>query len=152
MKYEGSILSTGLILELLPGRHELLVEYDELWDVTVDEHVRVTSSPLLLEFTVRPASRYAIKSVVLKDVKSSRQYALKPTLEIIDRAGGKTVPVVVKYKINDKKDFMAFSADAEQDRSGNSAAMLKHWWGKADIHQQKTFLEWANKNMKATDR
>lgn len=150
--FETSILGHGITLELLPGKHQLVVEYDELWDITSDDHDRITSQPVLLSFTVKPGRQYGLQSTQIKGIDDARAYAKQPKVEIVEQRSRQTIPVAHRYRLGDKKFTASFTADRpamdNADKNNKAPQMLEYWWQQADDAQQQNFLNWAKSHRK----
>ncbi len=150
-----SSMSDGAVLELLPGKHQLVVEYDVFWDGTADNYDRVVSQPVMLSFKTLPGRRYRLKFKSPEDLKRARLYAKKPKLELMDLVSQQNVAVVHKYRLADKGYVAAFVADnpmAGENSKANVTKMLEYWWQQADYEQQQFFLSWIRaRTKKITD-
>lgn len=151
-KFQPPVLTNGAQLELLPGKHRLLVEYDEFWDLSNDEHERVTSQPVLVSFQLAPGGRYRLQARQLTDVNQARAFAGKPEVKLIDQVSGQSLSVVQNYKLMEQKYLSGFTADnpamGGTDANLMPAKMLEYWWGRADAEQQQNFLDWAKSHTK----
>ncbi len=146
-----SSLSDGARLELLPGKHQLVIEYDVFWDITSDVYDRVVSQPVMLSFESLPGRRYNLTFKLLKELKNAKAYAKKPDVEIVDLVSRQNVEVAHKYKLTDKGYVAAFVADnpmVGKNDKGNVPKMLEYWWQQADYQQQQSFLDWSRSHAK----
>lgn len=149
-KYKGSILSAGVTLELLPGTQQLVIEYEEIWDITNDEHERLISQPLLVKFDTKAGKTYLVKSINLNDITAARRFARKPRISLVEQQSGRLLPVELKYRLKDSKFIAGFGVDADtltaQEKGDQAARMLRYWWRQSDYSQQQHFLDWAKTN------
>lgn len=149
-EYKASALSDGARLELLPGKHQLVIEYDEFWDLTNENHERVTSQPVMMSFKLKPGRQYILKAArQIKGVEQARAFARKPEMEIIDQASGQSLAVAFKYRVAEQKYLAGFTTkDSAAGKKTEAPKMLQHWWNQADDKQQQNFLNWAKSHRK----
>jgi len=147
-----SSLADGARLELLPGSHQLVIEYDVFWSTGSDSYERVVSQPVMLNFKVSSGKAYKLTFKTLKNVKESKLYATKPEVKIIDLASKEKIALEHKYKLADKAIMASFVADnpmAGGDARSKVPKMLEYWWQQADREQQQSFLKWAGDHSKS---
>lgn len=150
--YEAPVLTHGARLELIPGKHRLVVEYDEMWDISIDDHERVKSLAVLLEFIIRPGRRYKLQSRQLKDIGDARDYAKRPELGIVELSSSQSVPVRQEYRLHDKNYMAGFAVDDSKSdghkKNVQASRMLEYWWRQSDPGQQQAFLNWVKSHSK----
>lgn len=144
-------MKDGAELELLPGKQQLVIEYDVFWSVSGGDYLRVSSEPAMLSFTLEPGKLYGVKSLALRSVEESRLYAKKLQVELIEQGSGQAVAVTHKFKLEEKANLAAFINDAPSpnaDKQAEARKMLEYWWRQAAFNEQQAFLEWAKSNTK----
>ena len=96
--YTGKLFSRGdKTLKLEPGQHEILVEYDIIWDISADDHENIQSKPFQITFSAEPGKQYYIKLPSFKYVEEAQKYAKKPVFELIDRTTNRVVATKVTH-------------------------------------------------------
>ena len=74
-------------LELAPGRHVIVLEYDQIFDADFgDSHDRIESKPFALVLTVGTESPLTVQDPQLQTGDDARRYAKAPTLRVLDAA------------------------------------------------------------------
>jgi hypothetical protein len=57
--FSGNVFGLGREIEILPGKHDLVVRYDNPWTHSVSDQT--------VTFTVKPAARYILRSNISGD-------------------------------------------------------------------------------------
>ena len=155
--YQKKFLKDGATINLLPGSHQLIVEYHDIWDLTGQEHEKVTSKPMAITFTAQAGTQYSIHAAPLETVEQAQVFAKKPSISIIDIATKQTVSAKIKYNLYGQGLFTtlfgapnpestASSNGLEKmntpNKDSNALEMLKVWWETADETQQGDFRQW----------
>jgi len=161
VKYTRALLSDGDIVNLLPGSHQLIIEYHDIWDLTGEHHEKVTSKPISITFNTQAGNQYTINAAPLETVEQAQAFAKKPSISIVNATNKKTTPAEIKYNLygrdlftllfgEPKPEFTSAPAKTEvsQSENNNSDALdtLKIWWEKADENQQNEFRQWLKNN------
>ena len=97
--YQKKFLEEGATINLLPGSHQLIVEYHDIWDLTGQEHEKVTSKPMAITFTAQAGTQYSIKNVLLESVEQAQAFAEKPSISIVDTTNKQAVVAKIKYNL-----------------------------------------------------
>jgi len=98
-KYTSKLFSNDdVTLKLEPGEHRIVVEYDVIWDISTDDHVRILSKPFQISFTAEPARQYSIQLPSFDDVDSAQHYAEKPAFKLIDRSTSQVASAEAIYQ------------------------------------------------------
>ena len=173
--YSQSFLIDGVIVKMLPGKHQIVVKYDRIWDIPPDSHEKVVSQPLRLSFTASAGNTYSIGFKELQELKEAKVFAKKPTVHVSDLTNKQIVPTEIKYQLSDESFLASFiSNSTSNDNLNNKNAqeplssedlasdvqppqvkagekdtraleMLKYWWQQADPQQQNDFMRWLEK-------
>ena len=83
----GATLQREKRLTLAPGRHVIVLEYDQIFDADFgDSHDRIESKPFALVLTVAEESVLTVQDPQLRSGDEARRYANAPTLRVFDQA------------------------------------------------------------------
>ena len=92
----GASLQREKRLTLAPGRHVIVLEYDQIFDADFgDSHDRISSKPFALVLTVTDESVLTVQDPKLTSGTDARRYAKAPTLRVFD-ATNREFPVQVQ--------------------------------------------------------
>ena len=92
----GASLQREKRLTLAPGRHVIVLEYDQIFDADFgDSHDRISSKPFALVLTVTDESVLTVQDPKLTSGADARRYAKAPTLRVFD-ATNREFPVQVQ--------------------------------------------------------
>ena len=167
VKYSNSSIRSGAIFKVLPGVHELLIEYQDFWDLGGEEHEKVTSKPIAIRVTTQAGKQYTIDSKILEDVEHAQAFAKKPKITIIDNLSKQSVSAEIKYNRyvgsflsslfgpseavptqlteTDGANRAVTSSTPSAKDEGKALEMLKYWWETANKNQQDSFQQWLKK-------
>lgn len=150
------LFSTGdKTVQLAPGPHRVIVEYEIIWDISTDEHERVWSEPFQVAFSVQAGRQYVVKVPSFTYLNKAKKYANKPVVEIIDRSSKQVVASKIYYQ-EDEVDTLTFYDPSAAVPSANPVAfqqagpvtaanmplrMLEYWWNQASEPQRKQFMQ-----------
>jgi len=165
-KYAGKFFGgNDTRLELAPGLHRVVVEYEIFFDISVDEHQRILSKPFQITFNAEPGKQYSIKLPSFDDVENAEKYASKPVFELIDRSTNQNVAADVVHHEGTRGLFAQFNQQVEFNKpvrhtipaaavpvrrtvtsshttDDMPATMLKYWWGQASEQQRRNFIKY----------
>lgn len=83
----GATLQREKRLTLAPGRHVIVLEYDQIFDADFgDSHDRIESKPFALVLTVADESVLTVQDPQLRSGDEARRYAKAPSLRVFDQA------------------------------------------------------------------
>lgn len=163
-RYQRPFFSSGDIsLELQPGRQQLIIEYEAVWELNADDHDRVVSEPMSVTFTAAAGRHYLLRYPEPGSVKEATAYARQPVVTIIDSDTNQAVPSEQAYQLEKQaflqrfvKPMPAAQSDAKevaqsgkevmpaavstQQNSGRALEMLHYWWQQAGDSQRREFL------------
>jgi uncharacterized protein YccT (UPF0319 family) len=155
--YTQPLVGNGTLVKLLPGSHKIVIKYVDFWAADPDTDEKITSQPMLLAFDANAGETYKVPAPELKDIKSARQYAENPKVDILN-SRNQSVATDIKYQLKDKGLIAAFvdslspdkpaasptpsSSSEDGKQTGPALEMLKYWWQKADAQQQEDFMKW----------
>ena len=94
--YQQTLLKDGAIIKLLPGSHQLIIEYQDIWNLTGEEHEKVTSKPIAITFTAQAGIQYSIHAAPLKSVEQAQRFAEQPSLSFMGMATKHTVSATLR--------------------------------------------------------
>lgn len=160
-KYSKPLFSDPVTtLKLEPGQHQIVLEYDMLFEVGHDDHDVITSEPFQITFSTVAGEQYYIKVPVFDEstLDKARVYARKPVIEIIRRADSQSVAAEITYREFDgtfstkhtktSKSNTPKAASTNPSEKTNQASsspealkMLEYWWQQASEQQRKQFLD-----------
>ena len=152
--YQKKFLKDGATINLLPGSHQLIIEYHDIWDLTGQEHEKVTSKPIAITFTAQAGTQYSIHAEPLKSVEQAQVFAKKPSISIMDMTTKQTVSAKIKYNLYGQGLFTTLFGGSQPEsaqpsvattntaKTGKALEMLKYWWETADESQQGDFRQW----------
>ncbi|WP_455217192.1 DUF2057 domain-containing protein [Kaarinaea lacus] len=97
----GSLLSGGgAAIKVLPGSHELIIKYQQYWDLqTSDDHERTESKPIKIIFEANAGQTYRVSFKKPEDVREARSFAKNPGIEIIEAQSSNTVAANITYNL-----------------------------------------------------
>ena len=141
------------MIELLPGTHQFLFMYDDIWDLTGEEHERVKSKPISLTINASAGQEYKIKFKKPENVNEARSYAKHPSIEIYNISTNTAMAANIEYNIYTESFFSklfgitrpANNNQTDSGQTNDALNMLKYWWEKASDNQRKAFQEWVSK-------
>lgn len=93
-KVEGSNTLLGTAdreLELLPGRYQLLVYYNNLWQAEGDSHETIRSRPMIFDLELAAGHSYQMDFTRTRDIKIARQFATHFPVWLTDLINGARV-------------------------------------------------------------
>ncbi len=155
---------------LAPGEHSLLLRYEDVWDVSSDDHDKISSPLIRLRFVGQAGKRYQLRHKDIKSIDESRTFATRPELQLVELPDGKTVDFdfeisrprssVSSFSFVSEPEYVFASethqgsgkkkADVEPAEGKPDAVsalnLLKFSWGEASPEQRKAFLEWVKEN------
>lgn len=83
--YKRPLFSSGdVVLELAPGSYQLIIEYEEIWELNADDHERIVSEPLSVTFVAEGGRPYLLRYPDLDSVKAATVFAKAPVVAIVD--------------------------------------------------------------------
>ncbi|HEX4910550.1 MAG TPA: DUF2057 family protein [Permianibacter sp.] len=92
----GASLQREKRLTLAPGRHVIVLEYDQIFDGDFgDSHDRIRSKPFALVLTVTNEAVLTVQNPNLTNGTEARRYAKAPTLRVFD-AANRELPIQVQ--------------------------------------------------------
>lgn len=157
VKYSQPVLRDGATVNVLPGSHQFIIEYQDFWNIDGDNHEKVTSNPLSVTFAAKAGDQYSINTTPLETVEQARAFAEKPGISVVDTASKQSVSVEIKYNLYGGGLFSALFGPSNPksaphldgsaktkapNNDGKALEMLKYWWETADEKQQSSFRQW----------
>jgi uncharacterized protein YccT (UPF0319 family) len=112
--YQKKFLEEGATINLLPGSHQLIIEYHDIWDLTGQDHEKVTSKPISITFITQAGTQYSINNTLLETVEQSRAFAEKPSIKIVDTTNKQDVSAKIKYNLYGRSLFALLFGDSRQ--------------------------------------
>lgn len=161
-----SILTDGAIIEMLPGNHQLVLEYDDFWEFEAGTHIRFKSEPFVMSIQVQIGKTYSIGMDELKDIDDVSKFVENPMVWVVEINTGRKINTEIVYNLESKAKYDRFSSvitplnqggtinhQTEKALQGNSVLPqpktienLKYWWDKANMYEQDSFRRWINEN------
>lgn len=153
VKFKQLALRDGAIIKLLPGSHQLIIEYYDFFDLGGGEFEKVGSKPISITFTAEAGNQYSVNSVTFENVEKAQDFAEKPIVSIVNTANKQAVPAEIKYNLYGQGLFTTlfggpksapenYSATNKPSKDARALDMLKAWWENADEDQQDDFRQW----------
>lgn len=157
VKFKQYALRDGAVVELLPGSHQLIIEYYDFFDLGGGEFEKVGSKPMAITITTEAGIHYNLDSVTFEKVEKAQKFAEKPSISITDTTNKRAVSAEVKYNLYGKGLFTTLFGGAQPEpaqhvntapdtknpgKDGQALEMLKYWWETADTKQQGDFRQW----------
>ncbi len=155
--YQQNILRDGAVLKMLPGSHQLIIEYQDFWNPNGEQTEKITSKLIAITFTARAGNQYTISAAPLESVEQAQAFAEKPSISITDTINKQAVPAEIKYNLYGRGLFTALFEKSQPEstvspvvaekmsspnKNGKALEMLKYWWESADKNQQGDFRQW----------
>lgn len=165
----GATLQREKRLTLAPGRHVIVLEYDQIFDADFgDSHDRIESKPFALVLTIAEESVLTVQDPQLRSGDEARRYANAPTLRVFDQARRElavqvlpvqavgdafvtpaaAVPVAVSGQavapVAAPSPTAAIAPQAAQpapSASNDPLQQLQYWWQRATPEQRAAFLQ-----------
>ncbi len=150
-RYKSSFIQDGAVLQLLPGEHQFIIEYQDYWEITTNEFERVESQPLSVSFTTIASNKFILDYEKLLTIEDAKVYAKEPIFGIKNLSTLAVVSSDIKYRLKDKAYLSNFvksgfskdgSATTDQPQQVDILEKLKYWWGEAESRQQESFRQW----------
>lgn len=107
-KYSSNTRGDGATILLLPGSHQIIVEYQDFWDLPGDDYERVESKPISITLGLTKGKRYLLQFSKPKDIDQARSFAKDPFIEIIDTSINTKVQAKIEYKLYSQNFFARF--------------------------------------------
>lgn len=151
-KHTRGLFNTGdMVFELSPGRHQVVVEYEKIWE-SGDEYDRVVSEPVMVTFTAEAGQTYRLKTPTLTNVNASKAFAKLPSLTLFNPNANSKVDAQLSYQLEQqsflgsfvKEEAKSVTGEKTQPAGGESEALkqLQHWWQQANKEERAEFMQW----------
>lgn len=161
----GATLQREKRLTLAPGRHVIVLEYDQIFDADFgDSHDRIESKPFALVLTVAEESVLTVQDPQLRSGDEARRYANAPTLRVFDQArrelavqvlpvqavgdafvtpaaAAPTPPAAVAAAPSAAPATASTPAKPASAISNDPLQQLQYWWQQATPEQRAAFLQ-----------
>jgi len=161
----GATLQREKRLTLAPGRHIIVLEYDQIFDADFgDSHDRIESKPFALVLTVAEESVLTVQDPQLRSGDEARRYANAPTLRVFDQArrelavqvlpvqavgdafvtpaaAAPTPPAAVAAAPSTAPATASTPAKPASAISNDPLQQLQYWWQQATPEQRAAFLQ-----------
>lgn len=154
----------GIKLSLLPGKHKVVVQYVIFWDISSNDHQKIESQPIMLEFNVDAERTYTLSFDPPQTLEAATTFAARPTVQLLDETQNPVAGLQTHFQLKDQQFLASFESnetaqpppsDSSKPVSGEATAessaandkaleMLKYWWQQAGQQQQAQFQEWIN--------
>jgi uncharacterized protein YccT (UPF0319 family) len=159
-KFKQLALKDGAVVKLLPGSHQLIIEYYDFFDLGGGEFEKIGSKPIAITFTAEAGNQYSVNSVTFEEVEKAQAFAEKPSINITNTTNKQTVSAEIKYNLYGKGLFTTLFGKSNSEptttqnetgntyvmnKEGKALEMLKYWWEAADENQQENFRQWLKK-------
>ncbi len=79
-----------------PGKHTLIVEYSDLFDINADEFDKVVSRPAKITFQTESGKKYSVGNPKQKTLEQSKAFAENPEFIVTELGSNKTVEASVE--------------------------------------------------------
>lgn len=161
----GATLQREKRLTLAPGRHVIVLEYDQIFDADFgDSHDRIESKPFALVLTIAEESVLTVQDPQLRSGDEARRYANAPTLRVFDQArrelavqvlpvqavgdafvtpaaAAPTPPAAVAAAPSAAPATASTPAKPASAISNDPLQQLQYWWQQATPEQRAAFLQ-----------
>lgn len=136
-----SIFSFGdNVQPLTLGQHQVVVSYDQIWDLGAEDHERISSESMMIVFTVEHPGEYQLLLPELKTLSDAIEYVKQPTLMIINSQNLQLLNSDVTLQGHGQKMLAKFKS-SDEDPPAKPIEMLYYWWNKADAQEKQRFLQ-----------
>lgn len=152
-----------LAVRILPGEREVALRYNQLFQLTADDHEIVRSGVMVLRFVAEPGQTYRAVHPVFRDVRAAREGVKNFELRIVDEAGSNRVAAASQVRKNwrgeqstttrpDLVSGEAAKAVAKEmvpmaSTGGvNALDLLKFTWQNATAGERAAFMTWMQEN------
>ena len=150
-----SIMGGAKRLALKPGYHQIVVKYDQLFDVTSDEHEVIQSKNYSLSADLQANHTYTVAFNAPKTLREAKEFAKDPQFKLTD--GTQAVAEGVKFKsftaidggllsnlkLGDSSNNPVNNTDAVPSTDASeSVQLMQFWWKKASVQEKQMFMEW----------
>lgn len=124
--YRQSFLIEGVEVTMLPGAHDLVFEYMQIWDIDSESHERIKTQPFLIRFTAAAGKTYSLGFPEQNSIEDARAFASDPKVEVIDTANNKVLQAEVKYNLGEE-GFLAklFGSSKSDTKSTDSSVNVE---------------------------
>jgi len=160
--YENSFFSSASEIKVNAEKQVILYRYNELFeDVDNDDHTKIKSAPFVLIID-GTSEQITIKSPELNDIKQAREYALNPTLVIVDtkeQLVSHTISSLAEFEqtqydkalhahrlhntnnnLPEKSTRINVTSKVEEPQS-RALSMLNYWWQQASEQEKRIFIK-----------
>lgn len=137
--------------DLKAGKHVLLVEYSDLFDVGSDEHEKVVSRPAKVTFVAEAGKQYQIQHPKQQRLDNAKAFAQKPEFYVVEVGSGNRVAAEVE--LSRPRSFLAglkLENTPEYEFASDSVATANNAAGAAPITVSASGSGLSNNNA-ATD-
>ena len=131
----------AITLQMAPGSHELILQYEDLWEVDNDNHQMVSSGPLVFVVKLQANENLTIEHAPLTSLTQAQQFSQQPLVKLVSQYQSVTASHL-------KKDnpFTFNEATKIQTVDKPVLKQLKFWWVQATAVEKDNFLKWQNSN------
>lgn len=155
-------------LQLLPGRYQLLVFYENIWETSGDSHTTIQSKPVTLTMTLETGHTYQVSFNEAQSIEQARAFEEQFQARLTDLASGQQVTSQASglkldnslfNQLTGQTQAVAASTPSQQTitplatvspsakPTSNAVAvgyldLLKAQWQQASQAEKRAFLKW----------
>ena len=127
-------MAESLIMEIPPGRSELVVRFKEIYDThDGDSHEKIVSDKMTFVFVAKEADHYVVQCPYPESIEEAQKMMSTISAQLLHRESGDKTNAVVGYIEERSVGFETKKPYQE----------LKYWWKKATAKEKENFLKWS---------
>ncbi|MCP5326615.1 MAG: DUF2057 family protein [Oceanospirillaceae bacterium] len=143
---DGNSISQGLYrfrngpmqLSLNKGKHQLIVRYDNIVNITSDEHEHLVSMPMVLDFEIQGGEQgQIVLPGNLTQLPDIRAYVAEPKVTL--QLNGQNID-----SLQLKNERQLSLQEVKTSTAGNTPQLqqLQFWWQQASEYERVLFMRW----------
>ncbi len=153
--------------KVVAGQRTVMVEYSDLYEISVDEHDKVVSRPAKVTFTAQAGKSYQILNPKQDSLQQAKDFAEKPDFYVVNSKTGEKVEAKVELSrprtfLTTLRSSVAPVYEFESDKVNSAPAtasseaalatapskldLLQDVWKQASDEEKKIFLQWVERN------
>jgi uncharacterized protein YccT (UPF0319 family) len=131
--------NTSLIIKLPAGRHTLIMQYSDIWEIDDENHDKLSTGPLVFELNMAPQEIFLVKTPPLAHYEQALEFIKKPMVQLQS-----SQQTLVASHIAKEDPLVFQSSHANTKVTFPNLKQLKFWWTKASVYERNQFRKWQN--------
>lgn len=131
----------AITIQLSPGAHELILQYEDLWEIDSDNHQMIRSGPLVFSLHLQANERLVIEHAPLLNLSQAQAFATSPKVILASEFQRS------KASHLKKENPLTFNEASEVKKIEKPVLkQLQFWWAQASDIEKKSFIQWQSNN------